>query len=191
MMLATDVNPNSSTYGQTSYQDGGVSDACPLPWYSTDQSGDYYSQNCPGQIADPYPVYEGPGWYGSTVSIEDANNQAKQDAQSQADYWGTCHSVQLAVEYSNPGYDDVEVEFVNSQIPWESYTFDAPHYTSGYFRYLPSGTYATSPSIPGMTTSGTIYGAGCDGYTDGSYQRPSIMLHDEHRLYKCVDGFPF
>ncbi len=91
-MLATDRNPGSPTYNQTAWQDAGPTDACPAnTYYSFDYSGNYYRQNCPGgQTPQAYYVTLLPGAFSSTLSQQDANNQASQYAQDQANQFGTC-----------------------------------------------------------------------------------------------------
>jgi hypothetical protein len=91
-VLATDMNPLSSTYNQTSWQDAGPDAACPADrYYNSDHSGNYYSQNCSGgQTPQPYYVSVPPGMFSSTISCSDAENQATQYGQNLANANGGC-----------------------------------------------------------------------------------------------------
>ncbi|HEX6426206.1 MAG TPA: DUF5977 domain-containing protein, partial [Niastella sp.] len=147
MVLATDINPNSSSYGQTSWQDGGVSDQCPFAWYSTNQSGYYYKQTCPAG-----PTYGGaiyiqvdPGSFGSNVSIEDANNQARQWGQEQANNTdGYCQVPMIHLEYSSNAPDWIRIELQSTTDYNGYYYFEIPsghpNNASGYWS-IPAGNY--------------------------------------------------
>ncbi|WP_155966956.1 DUF5977 domain-containing protein [Niastella koreensis] len=147
MVLATDVNPNSSSYGQTSWQDGGVSDACPFSSYSTDQSGYYNKQTCPAGpgYGDAVYIQVGPGSFGSNVSIADANNQARQWAQEQANNTdGYCQTPMIGLEYNSVAPDWIRIELQSTTDNNGYYYFEIP---SGYPNYasgswsIPAGTY--------------------------------------------------
>ena len=166
MVLATDVNPNSSSYGHTSWQDGGVSDACPFAWYSTDQSGYYNSQNCPGGPSAAIPYYESmtAGSFGSDYSIDDANNQARQAAQNDANINGQCQTVTVGFDWYDSGTDYILVYFVNKSTGDTYYAFMNPSNTSGHLS-MPSGYYDVtfSPSDDGYLH---MYNLGCDYYKE-------------------------
>ncbi|MBO9200791.1 MULTISPECIES: DUF5977 domain-containing protein [Niastella] len=113
MVLATDMNPNSPTYNTTSYQDNGPGDACPFAYYNDNINGIYYKQNCSTGGPNPYPATVAPGIYHSDNSLADAQNQAVQDAQRQANTYGTCHEPYVTMAWENFGSDWAYVEFFN------------------------------------------------------------------------------
>ncbi|HEY1115883.1 MAG TPA: DUF5977 domain-containing protein [Chitinophagaceae bacterium] len=75
---ATDVNPNSPSYGQSLWLDADVSDLCPSGlYYNEAQSGTFTRNNCPsGSTGTPVTYTVPPGKYSSTVSVPAANQLA-------------------------------------------------------------------------------------------------------------------
>jgi hypothetical protein len=76
-VLATDINPNSSTYNTSDYQDQGPNSGCPTSFASADMSGTYYPTNCdPGWTAYPTYVSMPAGSYTSYYRQKEANDMA-------------------------------------------------------------------------------------------------------------------
>jgi hypothetical protein len=142
---ARDVNPNSSSYNSISYQDFGVSDQCP-GFYNTDQSDYYYSQTCPAgpSYGTAYYVSVPLSTFSSNVSLEDANNQARQWAQEQANMYGGCNVAMIHLDYSSNAPDWIRIELQSTSDPNGYYYFEIPsgnpNYASGYWS-IPAGYY--------------------------------------------------
>lgn len=107
-----DMNPCSATGGNLKWVITGTNtNACPVPavYQSLDVSGNYFKQNCGSQqIPKPYSVTMPQGAYTSSISIEDATNQARAEAQRLADQNGACITVyvrSVAVLKSDPSED--------------------------------------------------------------------------------------
>jgi hypothetical protein len=130
---ATNINPNSPSYNSTQWMDIGPSDACPAGnYYSQNQSGDFYSQNCSPQTPEPYYVSISPGMFSSTISVSDANDLAQQYGQNQANQYGTCKS-DVSLEFDNYGSVDFDVELANTTTGDYYYFNIAPNSSGAYF----------------------------------------------------------
>ncbi len=90
----TDVNPCSSTYGQTRWVSAGTNTtACPLPpaFRSLPINKNYYKQDCGAQQNPlPYPVSLPEGAFTSPNNPAEANALAEQEAQRLANANGGC-----------------------------------------------------------------------------------------------------
>jgi hypothetical protein len=135
---ATDMNPLSQSYGQTSWQDAGPQAACPAnTYYNYDVSGNYYKQNCPGgQNPQPYYVSVPPGTFSSIVSQADANNQARQYAQNLANQNGQCEPT-VPIYFGAPN-NCYTVEIYNSQTGFDEWFQGG---VDGLLCTIPAGTY--------------------------------------------------
>jgi uncharacterized protein DUF5977 len=97
-VLATDVNPNSSTYNQTKYYDYGPTSACPAnTYYDSSVSQVFTRNNCgTGYTGGTYTYTVPPGKYSSTTSQAAAQQLALNDisanGQNAANTYGTCIS---------------------------------------------------------------------------------------------------
>jgi len=159
---AIDVNPNSQSYNQPSFQDAGPSDQCPFAWYSTDQSGNYYNQNCAsGSAGSAYYVSIPQSAYSSNVSLDDANNQARAYGQSQANASGQCVVVGILIYSDNNHGADVTIQLHNNT-SGQTYTFTAQAHNSNTAN-VPAGNYNIT-LIPGASGY-YFYTVGC-GYSD-------------------------
>jgi hypothetical protein len=91
-VLATDISPNSASYGQTQWMDAGVQDACPTITYcNTAIAQNIQRDNCPQNYTGSLVfVNVAAGTYCSTISQADADAQAQTYAQNYANQNGTC-----------------------------------------------------------------------------------------------------
>lgn len=92
-----DVNPNSSTYNTTRWNDVGPRDECPSNlYYNTQQSKIFYKNDCSTGFGAAYTVTAGAGTFSSTTSVAAANtlaiNYINSNGQSQANANGSCCS---------------------------------------------------------------------------------------------------
>jgi YD repeat-containing protein len=140
--LAKDVNPNSSSYGKTSWQDTGPNSSCPSgPWPSEDMSGTYYNTNCaPGYSSYPTYVSMPAGSFVSNISQQDANNQATAQAQAIANTRDLCEGGPVYVYAAGIYPSDPNVQVVYQSIAsGEIYTFQGDGYgipAGNYYIYL-------------------------------------------------------
>jgi len=134
-------------------------------FYSDAINENFYSQNCNGAAALPYPVNLPANYTGSTISKEDANNQARAYAQSQANAFGACAGPSVALNFhNNSGYTVHYVIELYNQNTGDYYYFevDTDNATLGY---VPQGMYDIY--ITGYDDTRT-YSAGCGHSTTGN-----------------------
>ena len=107
-VLATDINPYSSTYNQQQWFDYGPSDACPAnTYFNAQQSQTFYKNNCgAGYAGSPVTYTVPPGKYNSTTSQaaadQQATNEINANGQNNANTNGTCISLNfyLRIEWT-------------------------------------------------------------------------------------------
>jgi hypothetical protein len=159
---AIDVNPNSPTFNSNQWVDAGPSDLCaPNLYYSTDQSGDYYSENC-GNGFTPLPRYVSMpnGARTSTVSVQDANDKARWDAQLEANLYGQCEYPPLYISCYFDRWDG-EIRFSHRETGELTVIYV---YAGSFDFYLPAGTYDID--FRGLEYYTWHYQAGCNGVGD-------------------------
>lgn len=169
-----DVNSNGQAYANNN-------GSC--TWSSHDVSGTYYSQVCPnGKM--PLPIYVSmyAGTYTSTISQQDADNQAQQGAQNIANANGTCKGMDVySVSYSQ-SYD--YVEFYNTGTG-STYYFSVPPTDWNYIGELPIGNYnITFHGIDGEYHNyTTICGTGQSGYGEVTLYGENLMCNPSAGSY--------
>lgn len=171
------ANPCSNIYNQTQWVSLGTNTtACPLPnhFTSDDESGDYYSQNCsdPAQ-PDAYYVSVPQGMFTSSVSLQDADNQATSYAQNIANQQGTCTIPNFNLFWQNNAHQIFNVDLVN-EATGVTYSFFVPSGFDNSLGTIPEGTYdihvfADDDSWGGSVSVGYYYGTGADQWIYGVY----------------------
>lgn len=128
-------------------------------------NGYYASQSCPaGQTPLPYYVTVPAGQFTASTQAE-ADALARQYAQSQANQYGNCQSLEVQLAYSNYSGDEVTVELEDVNGNW--YFFTLP-YGNGFLGFVPPGTYNVY-FWPNNYSQYHSYSAGCGYYTSGAY----------------------
>jgi ferredoxin-like protein FixX len=144
-MQATDVNPNSATYNQKQWEDGGPSSQCPAnTYYNASQSVAFTRNNCTGGLVGTSVTYTvPPGKYSSTVSQAAADQQATNDentnGQNYANTNGSCVAMEN-VTYNDSRTFQYSVRFTNNSTN-AIYNFTANANSSGTLGQVPSGVY--------------------------------------------------
>lgn len=136
---------------------------------SEDQSDYYYSNTCTSP-AQPDPVYVTvtAGQFLSTVSVADANQQARQYGQNYANQHGTCIVPPFTLTFNNTtgGTFDVNLTEVNTN---QTYSVFVPQ--DGTTLQLPEGTYEVqiAPDVPPSSYYQFYYQVGCDYYSSSTW----------------------
>lgn len=145
-VLQTDVNPHSSTQGNTRWWDTGPNDLCPAgTYYSNEQSQAFIRNNCPAGYTGSSVTYTvPPGAYSSTVSLAAANQLALNDiaanGQNYANANGTCTQqvsqcvVTFGNSYTGTGY-------------YYGFTFKFTNRTTGQIYYGSSSSLNNNSTI--------------------------------------------
>jgi len=172
--LATDRNPNSPTYNQTMWEDGGASTSCPLvTYFNVARSQTFTRNNCgagftPGTVTYTVPANR----YSSTVSQADADQQAINDinanGQNYANANGSCTpipTIYAQLVQINPSTDpnnpnikraDIVVRFYYDAARTQPYTI--PSTTFNYnVHYGCDNTNGPGSFTASGVTSYTIY----------------------------------
>lgn len=166
------ANPCSIYYNQTYWKSLGTNTtACPLPSHFTsdDESNDYYSQNCtdPAQ-PDPYYVSVPQGMFSSSISQDDANNQAINYAQNIANQQGTCTVPTFSLLWEDQSDEGGYYMDLTNEATGVTYSYSINAYYNSYLSpQLPIGTYDihvyTIDDIPNFVVSlGYYYETGND-----------------------------
>jgi hypothetical protein len=94
----TDINPNSSSFGQTQWWDAGPQDACPAGnYYSVAQSQVFYKDSCASGTTGAVTYTVAAGTYGSTVSQAAANQLALDDINANGQAYANANGVCVTV----------------------------------------------------------------------------------------------
>ena len=142
--LATDENPNSSTYNHTQYMDMGPTSACPANFYYNVAASQNFITACSSGYAGSTVTYTvPPGKYSSTVSLAAANALAANDitanGQNYANANGTCSQISI-ISYQNFSTTVLyNIQFTNTATG-AVYGYAVPANSLGTFQ-IPVGTY--------------------------------------------------
>jgi hypothetical protein len=121
------------------YSYAGEAISCQL-FASTDQSGNYYKQNCPaGQSAVAYYVNVPAGMFMSGTSVFAANTRAQQWAQQKANDEGSCAPLIAITSSNSHAYEGFMVEFYDGANN-RDYYFEIPAGAST-LGYIEAGSY--------------------------------------------------
>ncbi|HEY8421123.1 MAG TPA: DUF5977 domain-containing protein [Thermoclostridium sp.] len=134
-LAQADINANGQNYAN---QNG----SCSSLFYSHDKSGNYTRNNC-NWYETPVPIYVSvpAGMFSSTISQQDANDQATAYAQNYANINGTCQHIQANYSYSNntlSGEFMITFTNVNTSAYYEFYIGPSG---SGSLGTIPAGVY--------------------------------------------------
>lgn len=163
-----DPNPCHAAENVLRWKSNGINtNACPLPAVFTNGeiNQNFYSSVCVSPAEpDPIPVFVAAGTFTSALSIDDANNQAWQSAQTYADQHGTCTVPPVTLNFVNntgDGFTITLTDVTNSNL---EYTLHAMSGSSASYQNLPQGIYHIyiSPSNPDDWLG---YQVGCDVFT--------------------------
>ncbi len=175
-VLMTDINPNSSTYNQTQWEDVGPQEVCPSnTYYNAQQSGNFTRNNCGGGYNGTTVNYiVPPGTYSSTVSQAAANQLAINDlnanGQSYANANGSCVPAPNLVNlyYSNYTGGGILYVTMTNTSTYQQYFFEMNSY---YYPYMYLGTVDEGNYDIEISDSYgytyRYYEAGCSNYTAG------------------------
>lgn len=92
MLLTTDLNPNSPSYGQTQWKDAGPSDDCPAgTYYNAPRNVVFYKNDCSPGIGLPVTFSVAEGVYSSTVSQAAADQLATDYINANGQAWANAN----------------------------------------------------------------------------------------------------
>lgn len=159
-MAQDDLDANGLVYAN-------INGVCSFIYYSADYSNYYYSESC-GQGQTPVSIYVNvpQGSYSSTVSQQDANNQALQYAQNYANQYGTCAS-DITLNYNNSTYGATFYVTLTNTSTYEQSYFEIYGFGSGVLGNIPAGNYDIE--INNYSSGYYFFSVGCGYDQSGSY----------------------
>jgi YD repeat-containing protein len=132
-----------------------------IPYVNTNQSGNYYSQNCGSQTPLAYYVSIPAGMFTSTVSVQDANNQAAAYGLQQANQSGGCSAPQTSIDIYNWTDNTYYLYLYNTTT---SQNYNLTINPSGFSTLnIPMGTYNVTVQTGGYATYMNVLGYGYYG----------------------------
>lgn len=137
---------------------------------STNQSGNFYSQNCGSQTPIAYYVNIPAGMFTSTVSVAEANTQAQQYGQAQANLYGTCSAPLTTVFASNNTGNTYYLTFWNNSTG-QNYSYTVTPWSTPAAN-IPIGTYTVTVSDNGS----------------GSYALIDVMGYSTYGMFQYVSN---
>jgi hypothetical protein len=152
-VLATDVNPNSPTFNQTTYYDYGPTASCPAnTYFNVQQSQSFTRNNCgTGYIGGTVTYTVPPGAYGSTISQAAADQLATNDmnanGQNYANANGQCISAGT-ISYTRDVSESVTAKYTNNAT---GTVYNLHLLSSGTFS-IPAGTYTVTITVFGSAS---------------------------------------
>ena len=144
-IFATDLNPNSPTYGHQQWWDDGPNSACPANYYYNAQMSQAFTRNncSAGYVGSSVTYTVPPGKYSSTTSQAAANQLATNDinanGQNYANTNGTCTQFGT-ITYNDERTFQYSVRFTNNSTQ-AVYNYTSNASSSGTFGQIPVGTY--------------------------------------------------
>ncbi|OQP66426.1 hypothetical protein A3860_13115 [Niastella vici] len=173
------ANPCSISQNSLRWKNTGMNtNACPLPplFTSHDLSGTYYSSVCTSP-AEPDPIYVTVPLFTSTISVLDADIQAREWAQSYADQHGNCTVPPVTVSFFNYHGGGVRVTLYDVNTG-QDYTLSSVNGADAYLQNVPQGSYNVYIE-PANYDEWMYYQVGCDDYieTKGDFSLYEIQIN--------------
>lgn len=154
----TDLDANKQLYAN-------INGSCNTIYYSDDHSNVYYSNQCIWP-QNPTPIYVSVpfGMFTSTLSKQDANNQALAYAQDYANSYGLCNqSVEL--QYNHYGWGGGYISVILTKTDtYEQYFFDIYYTGYGMLGSVPAGNY----DVTIYSSYWQSFGFACGYYQSGT-----------------------
>lgn len=193
-VLTTNINPNSTTYNQTMWQDAGPQDACPAnTYYNSQQSQTFTRNNCANGYTGGSVTYTVPaGTYGSTTSQAAADQLATNDinanGQNYANTNGACTASQKSGHLFLGTASSGSAGFTTSSVNTITLTLDPDPGTIYSLNYTLSGPSTKTGTLCVSRTSTTCSQPATVTFTNmpvGTYTL-NVYLNSGSSSYKGI-----